>query len=113
MCLKCIRKSVRIGRPNMKETCCNGVNKVHKTWENSDVKHNDISIKAITKKCDKCVSTSVTKRVTDEYKGRHRLLGLRPCYKTRYKIHYPVVVHGFKESNTHALSTIVATSREV
>ena len=33
----------------MKETCCNGVNKVHKIWENSDVKHNDISIKAITK----------------------------------------------------------------
>ncbi len=49
MCLKCIRKSVRIGRPNMKETCCNGVNKVHKIWENSDVKHNDISIKAIIK----------------------------------------------------------------
>jgi hypothetical protein len=30
MCWKCIRKNVRIGRPNLKETCCNGINKVHK-----------------------------------------------------------------------------------
>ena len=49
MCLKCIRKNARIGRPNMKETCCNGVNKVHKIWENYDVKHSDISIKTTTK----------------------------------------------------------------
>ena len=98
----------------MKETCCNGVNKVHKIWENFDVKHSDILIKAITKNViNVLVYIRITKRVTNEYKGRHRLLGLRPCYKTRYKIHYPVVVHGFKESNTHALSTIVATSREV
>ena len=33
----------------MKEACCNGVNKVHKIWENSDVTNNDISIKMITK----------------------------------------------------------------
>jgi hypothetical protein len=49
MCLKCIRKSVRIGRPDMKKTCCNGVKKVHKTWENYDVKYDDISMKTITK----------------------------------------------------------------
>ena len=32
----------------MKEKCCNGVSKAYNIWENSDVKHIDILIKAIT-----------------------------------------------------------------
>ena len=43
-------------------------------------------------KCDKCVSIRVTKCIKNEYKGRHHILGLRSCYKMRYKIWWPVVV---------------------
>ena len=33
----------------MKESCCNGVNKVHKIWETLNVTNNDISMKMIIK----------------------------------------------------------------
>ena len=76
----------------MKETCCNGLNKMYKIWENFDVKHSDISIKTITKNVINLWVYALQNVLKNEYKGWHQILGLRPCYKTRYKIWWPVVV---------------------
>ena len=103
MCWKCIGKNVRIGWPNLKETYCNGVNKVHKNWDNFDVTNNDISMKTTTKN-DKCVSVCVIKRIKNEYKAQHHILGLWPCYKTRYKRWWPIVVHGKLQPDDETLT---------
>ena len=43
------KKKCKNRNTNMKETCYNGVNKVHKNWKNFDVKHSNILIKTVTK----------------------------------------------------------------